>query len=132
THSSRFSSTPAAAADAGSKALLPSMSAHVSSCAVASARIEIMADVRPDVAGPKISVMAPRERPFVTASRGAIPVGTFSTTRLSTSVKGAETRSPSADSNRARRIADCIEYTERQFCYTEQLFGMSTEAKHHG
>src|SRR5262249_10474008 len=98
--------------------------------------METIVEVRPEEGGPKISVMAPRGNPPVSASREAIPVGTLPKTRRSRSVKGDEIRSPSADSNRARterkrdsaqpsvaerkrdsaqpslRITDCIEVPE--------------------
>src|SRR5262249_16001003 len=85
------------------------MSPHTSSLAVALARIETIVEVRPEEEGPKISLIAPRGSPPVRMSRESIPVGTFSKTRRSGSVKGDGIRSPKADSNRARRITDCIE-----------------------
>src|SRR5205814_7397787 len=86
----------------------PSTSEHTSPLAVASARIDTIVEVRPEERGPKISVIAPRGSPPVSVSSEAIPVGTLSKTRRSRSVKGDGTRSPRADSNRARRITDCI------------------------
>src|SRR5262245_26926971 len=90
---------------------------------MASIRMETITDVRPEDGGPEISVMAPRGSPPVSASRGAIPVGTLSQTRRSGSVNGDGTRSLKADSNRARAererdsakpswMRDCIKSTE--------------------
>src|SRR5436190_23796221 len=73
--------------------------------------METIALVLPEDGGPKISVIAPRGRPPVRASSGAIPVGTLSKTRLSRSA--------------ARRTTDCINVIEDQFLYTEHLYGMS-------
>src|SRR5262245_26194643 len=131
THNSCFNSTPAAAADFGSNISVPSTRAHTSSLAVASARIETIADVRPDDGGPKTSVIAPRGSPPVSASSGAIPVGTRSKTRRSISVKGVGIRTLKADSNRARRITDCINKDRDRFSlyrtFVQYVNGRSSE-----
>jgi hypothetical protein len=62
-------SKPAAAADPGSNASFPSINAHTSSSAVASARIETIVGSAAEETGPKISLMAPRGSPPVSASR---------------------------------------------------------------
>ncbi len=61
--SNRSQFISARAADLGSKVLLVSTTAQTSSCCVAWARAESMKLVRPEDAGPKISVMAPRGSP---------------------------------------------------------------------
>ena len=96
THSRRFSSTPAAAAEAGSKASSASTSAQVSCRAVAAARIDSNRLVRPDEAGPTISVRQPRGR-----SISAIPLGTVSGSGRARQSSGP----PRKESNCSRRAA---------------------------
>src|SRR5690349_24975990 len=82
--------------------------------------METIAEVRPEDGAPEISVIAPRGSPPVSASRGAIPVGTLSKTRRSRSVNGDGIRSRSADSKRAR---NCINVNRERFRCTEQAYG---------
>src|SRR5262245_3749473 len=105
------------------------MSAHTSHV-VALARMEIIVEVRPEEEGPKISLIAPRGSPPVRMSSESIPVGTVSKTRRSMSVKGDGIRSPNADSNRARRITDCIELHRERF-QLYRTFVRYVNVKHH-
>ena len=105
THSSRSRSTPAAAAEAGSKLSLASTSAHTSCRRVAPASAASITPVRPDEAGPAISLSAPRGRPPVSASSAATPVETVSGAARSRSSSVEERRSGSEDSKRARKVA---------------------------
>src|SRR5262249_47617335 len=59
THSTRCKSTPAASADAGWKLSLTSTSAHTSCCCVSLDINASRAEVRPEEAGPQISLTAP-------------------------------------------------------------------------
>jgi hypothetical protein len=86
-HSSRVNATPAAAADVGSNASLASTRAQNSSRAVASEIKENKRLVRPDEAGPKISVTHPRGTPPKTASKLVAPDGRRSGARRSCSLK---------------------------------------------
>src|SRR5271154_4416574 len=105
THSNCFSSTPAASAECGSKASHPSISAHASAWAVLAAKAESSKLVRPEQAGPKISVSAPRGKPPASESISAIPVETVSTTWRSRYVNGAATRPARASSTVERKVA---------------------------
>ena len=79
THSNWSNSTPAAAADCGSRASLASTTAQNSPRRrVAAARADNSTVVRPEEAGPQISVRQPRGRPPVSASMAAMPLGTIS------------------------------------------------------
>src|SRR5664279_3423012 len=105
THSSRSRSTPAAAAEAGSKLSLASTSAHTSRRRVASASAANITPVRPEEAAPAISLSAPRGRPPVSVSSAATPVETVSGAARSRSNSVEERCSPSEDSMRARSLA---------------------------
>src|SRR5688572_1525223 len=100
---------PAAAPDSGSNAFVPSTSAQTSSCRIRVERIVNARLVLPEEGAPKISTIAPRGRPPMDASSVGIPEGIHSHTRVSTSVKGDEARSPRAVSNWARSNAARIE-----------------------
>ena len=78
THSSRSNSIPAAAADCGSRASLASTTAQNSPRRVAAASAASSTVVRPEEAGPQISVRQPRGRPPVSASIAAMPLETIS------------------------------------------------------
>jgi len=78
TQISRSRRTPAAAADEGWKASSASTKAQTSSLSVACARIESSRLVRPEEAGPKISVRQPRGRPPVAWSTSGMPEQTHS------------------------------------------------------
>jgi len=78
THKSRSNSTPAAAADCGSRASLASTTAQNSPRRVAAASAANNKVVRPEEAGPQISVRHARGRPPVSASMAAMPLGTIS------------------------------------------------------
>ncbi len=78
THSSRSNSIPAAAADCGSRASLASTTAQNSPRPVAAASAANSKVVRPEEAGPQISVRQPRGRPPVRASIAAMPLETIS------------------------------------------------------
>ena len=78
THNSRSNSTPAAAADCGSRASLASTSAQHSPRRVAAASAASSKVVRPEEAGPQISVRQPRGRPPVRTSIATIPLDTIS------------------------------------------------------
>src|SRR6266849_827159 len=73
-HNKRSNAMPACAAEAGSNLSPISISAHASSAQVACAKTESRTLVRPDEVAPVISVMAPRGRPFESASISAMPV----------------------------------------------------------
>jgi len=77
THSRWERSTPAAAADAGSKASVASIQAQHSCLRASCAMVDTMSVVLPTDTFPaaQICVRAPRGRPPVMASREAIPVG---------------------------------------------------------
>src|ERR1700691_358540 len=77
-HSNRSHSTLAAATDCGSRASLASTSAQNSPRRVAAASAASNKVVRPEEAGPQISVRQPRGRPPVSASMAAIPLETIS------------------------------------------------------
>src|ERR1019366_8540402 len=91
----RSNRTPAAAADAGSKASSASTSAQISSRAVACAKIASSRLVRPEEAGPTISVRHPRGNPPVASSPSRIPEGTISGAGRACHSKGP----PRTDSN---------------------------------
>ena len=78
THSRRSSSTPAATAEWGSSASLASITTQNSSRRVAAARADKSKVVRPEEAGPQISVRHPRGRPPVRASMLEMPLETIS------------------------------------------------------
>jgi len=78
THSNRLKSIPAAAADKGSSASLTSTSAHASLRRVAAASVASNMLVRPEEAGPQISVMHPRGRPPESSSISGMPLETIS------------------------------------------------------
>ena len=78
TQSNLSKATFAAAAEWGSKASVTSTRAHTSCLCVAAARAATNTLVRPDEAGPKISVRHPRGSPPVRASIAWIPVETIS------------------------------------------------------
>jgi hypothetical protein len=78
THSSRSNSIPASAADRGSSASLASTSTQHSPRRVAAASAASSKVVRPDEAGPQISVRHPRGKPPVRASIAAMPLETIS------------------------------------------------------
>ncbi len=78
THSSRSNSIPASAADCGSRASLASTSTQHSPRRVAAASAASSKVVRPEEAGPQISVRQPRGRPPVSASIAAMPLETIS------------------------------------------------------
>ena len=78
THNSRSNSTPAAAANCGSRASLASTSAQHSPRRVAAASAASSKVVRPEDAGPQISVKQPRGRPPVRTSIATIPLDTIS------------------------------------------------------
>jgi hypothetical protein len=80
TQSNLSKATLAAAADWGSKAFVTSTRAHSSWRCVAAARAASNMLVRPEEAGPKISVRHPRGSPPVSASIAWIPVETISGT----------------------------------------------------
>ncbi len=86
-HNSRSSATPAAAADAGSKASLASTNAQNSSRLVACAINECRMLVRPEDAGPKMSVTHPRGMPQSRESMPAMPDGRNSGAGRSCSLK---------------------------------------------
>jgi len=96
THNRRFSETPADAADNGSNASSVSTSAHDSCRSVARARIESSKLVRPEDAGPTISVSAPRGR-----SISSMPLGTVSGSGRVRQSSGP----PRKESNCSRRAA---------------------------
>src|ERR1022692_325680 len=104
-HSRRSRSTPAATAEAGSKLSLASTSAHTSRQPVACASAASITPVRPEEAGPVISLSAPRGRPPVSASSAANPVETVSGAARWRSNSVEERCSPSEDSIRARSVA---------------------------
>src|ERR1035438_2674962 len=95
TQINRSNCTPAAAADAGSNASSASTSAQISSRAVAWAKIESSRLVRPEEAGPTISVRHPRGSPPVASSTSRIPEGSISGAGRACHSKGP----PSTDSN---------------------------------
>src|SRR5579862_1714270 len=78
TQSRRSRSTPAAAAEWGSSVSLASMMAQNSPRRVAAASAANNNEVRPEEAGPQISVRHPRGRPPVRASRAWMPLETIS------------------------------------------------------
>jgi len=79
THSSRSSSTPAAMAESGSSASLASTTAQNSPRrVVAAAKAAKSKVVRPEEAGPQISVRHPRGRPPVRESMARMPLETIS------------------------------------------------------
>jgi hypothetical protein len=79
-HSRRSRSMPAASAECGSKLSPTSTIAQISRRWVASAKAANRMLLRPDDAAPHISVSAPRGRPPVSASTGAIPKETVGAT----------------------------------------------------
>ncbi len=89
-HSSRLSATPAATADTGSNVSLASTNAQNSSRAIPSEIKENKRLVRPDEAGPKISVTQPRGMPPKTASKLAMPDGNESGTGRLCSLKSMD------------------------------------------
>ena len=91
TQSNLFRSTPAEKADLGSKLSLASTSAHTSPCAVIFAITARSTLVRPDDAGPQISVNPPRGSPPVSASKASIPLRTIAAAGLSASRDAATT-----------------------------------------
>src|ERR1700735_268166 len=105
THSNCFSSTPAACAEWGSKASHPSIRANASAVAVLAAKAESSKLVRPEQAGPKISVSAPRGKPPANESISAMPVETVSTAWRSRYVNGEATRPARASSTLERKVA---------------------------
>src|ERR1700683_2367908 len=113
TQSNCFSSTPAASAECGSKASHPSISAQASARAVLAAKAENSKLVRPEQAGPKISVSAPRGKPPASESISAMPVETVSTTWRSRYVNGAATRPARASSTLERKVARFAAITDR-------------------
>ena len=74
THNKRSISTPAAAADGGSSISPASTSAQNSPRRVAAANAASSKVVRPEEAGPQISVRQPRGKPPVRASIAAMPL----------------------------------------------------------
>ena len=104
-HNSRSRSTPAAAAEAGSKRSLASTSTHTSCRRVASPKAASITPVRPEEAGPTISLSAPRGSPPVRASSCAMPMGTVIGAARSRSSKVEPSCLPSDDSSWARRVA---------------------------
>jgi len=78
THSNRSNSTPAAVADCGSRVSLASTTTQHSPRRVAAASAASSNVVRPEEAGPQISVRQPRGRPPVSASISAMPLETIS------------------------------------------------------
>ncbi|MFY9905435.1 MAG: hypothetical protein WBD45_21055 [Terriglobales bacterium] len=78
THSKRFISMPAAAADAGSNASPASTKAQTSPRSVARASAISNMLVLPEEAVPQISVRQPRATPPVSESSCGIPLGTIS------------------------------------------------------
>src|ERR1035437_3844464 len=105
THNRRSRSTPAVAAEAGSKLSLASTSAHTSRRPVACASAASITPVRPEETGPAISLSAPRGRPPVSASSAANPVETVSGAARWRSNNVEVRCSPSEDSIRARSVA---------------------------
>lgn len=105
TQSNRSKSTPASAADEGSSTSFVSTRAHTSWCVVARTRAESIKLVRPEDAGPKISVIAPRGSPPVTASTSATPVESTSAAAFSRSLNVEPKRVASSDSIAAFEIA---------------------------
>ncbi len=89
-------------ADAGSKLSLASTKAQASWHCVAPASAASITPVRPEEAGPTISLNAPRGSPPVSASSAKTPVGTNSGVDFSRSNNVDDRCSPSADSTRAR------------------------------
>ena len=87
THNKRSKLTCAFAADETSKVSLQSTRAQVSSCALATAKVENNTLVRPDEAVPWTSVIAPRGNPSMKLSISAMPVGKNSAGRFSHSAK---------------------------------------------
>jgi hypothetical protein len=75
----------------GSKLSLASTSAHTSPCAVIFAITARSTLVRPDDAGPQISVNPPRGSPPVSASHASIPLSTVAAAGLSASLEATTT-----------------------------------------
>lgn len=89
----------ARAADLGSKTLFVSTTAQTSSCWVASASVANMKLVRPEDAGPKISVRAPRGKPpLMNESICGIPVAITSAGLFSRNLKASANRDKISDS----------------------------------
>jgi hypothetical protein len=72
---------------------------------VAPARLASITPVRPEEAGPLISLSAPRGKPPVRASKACTPVETVSGAMRSRNSSVEERRSPSEDSICARKVA---------------------------
>ena len=97
-HRSRSRSIPAAVADRGSSLSCVSTRAQTSRRIVAWARTESSKLVRPDDAGPKISVIAPRGIPPARESISGMPVVIPSGRNFSLNLKEAARRLDRADS----------------------------------
>ncbi len=97
-HNKRSNAMPACAAEAGSNLSPISISAHASSAQVACAKTESRTLVRPDEVAPVISVMAPRGRPFESASISAMPVISVSNENFRLGANELSKRLASADS----------------------------------
>jgi hypothetical protein len=107
THSNLPNSTPAAAAETGSKASLTSTRAQASSRRVAAASAASSTLVRPEESGPQISVRHPRGNPLVSESSPRIPVGTISGAGLTSSREaGVTAASLGVCDSRSRTSAD--------------------------
>jgi hypothetical protein len=84
-HSSLSKSNPVAAAERGSRASVVSTRAHTSCRWVAAARAASSTQVRPEEAGPQISLRHPRGSPPVSASISSIPLETICCAGLTSS-----------------------------------------------
>ena len=99
THNTRSSTTPAAAADSGSKTFDTSTHAATLPERVMPDRKECASDVRPLHSGPASSVMAPIGKPpSSTASTASMPVGATGRIDLGTGLSAAGIRVASAAS----------------------------------
>ena len=144
TQNSRSNSIPAAAADFGSRASLASTTAQNSPRRVAAASADNMNVLRPEEAGPQISVRQPRGRPPVGASISAIPLETISgagrmanreagvTSASRASLKAAGKRLAGVDAPRQKaRPPKVVGKLRLQFRYQIQKGGLGRRSGKH-